>query len=334
MLPSRFRTPFASIASVLPLSRLWAMTRLPVLYPLYHIVDDLPCPHVRHLYTVRSMAAFTRDVEDLLQYFEPLTLEQAVTYDGRRPGIHFTFDDGLRQCNDVIAPILRHLQVPATFFINAAFIDNQGLMYRYQDSLLIDALSTASMQQGTSVAAALGVDVAQDQIATQVARLTYHDSDLRRELAIILGVDFKAFLHDYKPYMTAHQVRSLRRQGFSIGDHSCSHPLYSSLTTAQQLEQTLTSMELLRLLLTDRPISFAFPFTDDGVITAFWEGLYLDYPQIVTFGTAGIKHDPQRRHLQRLPMEVGVCSAMEVVRAELLYYLLKMPLYRNRMTRL
>ena len=39
--------------------------------------------------------------------------------------LHLTFDDGFRELHDVVAPILLRKGIPATFFVNSAFIDNK-----------------------------------------------------------------------------------------------------------------------------------------------------------------------------------------------------------------
>jgi hypothetical protein len=60
----------------------------------------------------------------------------------KKPLLHLSFDDGLSACYDTIAPILLRKGVPATFFLNPAFIDNKALMFRYKISLCLNALDT------------------------------------------------------------------------------------------------------------------------------------------------------------------------------------------------
>ena len=52
-----------------------------------------------------------------------------------------------------------------------------------------------------------------------------------------------------------------------------------------------------------------------------------------TFGSAGIKNDINVNHLQRIPMEMSTYNAKQLLKAEVLYYLLKMPFGRNKVHR-
>ena len=52
-----------------------------------------------------------------------------------------SFDDGLREIANEIAPLCRQVGVPATFFVNSASLDNRFLCFRNKASLLIEKLS-------------------------------------------------------------------------------------------------------------------------------------------------------------------------------------------------
>ena len=52
----------------------------------------------------------------------------------RTPSL-LTFDDGLSECYQVVAPILKEKGIPATFFLCSAFVDNHELAYRFQEEL-------------------------------------------------------------------------------------------------------------------------------------------------------------------------------------------------------
>jgi hypothetical protein len=48
-------------------------------------------------------------------------------------------------------------------------------------------------------------------------------------------------------------------------------------------------------------------------------------------GTAGLKQTDRQAYIQRIPMEKFQAPAIERLKAEYFYYLLKMPLGRNRL---
>ncbi len=109
-------------------------------FPFYHTVSPEALPHISHLYRLVKTAAFENDLDELLLRFEPVSLGDYLENRGVKKGkrrMVLTFDDGLKECYDIIAPMLIKKGIPATFFLNNRFIDNRGLFYRYKASLLV-----------------------------------------------------------------------------------------------------------------------------------------------------------------------------------------------------
>ena len=113
-----------AVESHLPISEL-----APVLgpfMPMYHVVSDgEEVAHTRHLYPHRSARQFEADLDLLLQAFSPISLDTLVEYlDGGVPlprrAMFLSFDDGLRQQLEIVAPILRRKGVPATAWCRSA----------------------------------------------------------------------------------------------------------------------------------------------------------------------------------------------------------------------
>ena len=125
------------------LKNLVRLTGQPVIFPFYHVVSDEYLPHIRHLYRYRNVDQFEKDMDELLAIFEPLSLTEYLEEPERKRGrrcMVLSFDDGLWECHQVIAPVLRKKGIPAVFFLNNQFIDNQGLFYRYKASIIIDRI--------------------------------------------------------------------------------------------------------------------------------------------------------------------------------------------------
>ena len=221
---------------------------------------------------------------------------------------HITFDDGLRELYDIVAPILLRRNIPATFFINTDFIDNHDLFYRFKTSILVERAATDGM---------LDIDYIQKK-----------DLD---ELAEIVGVDFNEYLIKEQPYLTTNEINELIQQGFTIGAHSKNHPLYNLLTQEEQLNQTLESIDFLQQKFNLDYRVFSFPFTDAGVGKEFFR--IIESKVDVTFGSAGLKKDSIVFNLQRIPMETN-SSAEKIVKTQYFYCLLKKMFGRNIITRL
>jgi len=52
----------------------------------------------------------------------------------------------------------------------------------------------------------------------------------------------KEFLEYYKPYLTVNQIKKLLSNGFSVGSHSKTHPLFSELTFEQMENEIIGSI--------------------------------------------------------------------------------------------
>ena len=69
----------------------------------YHIASNINGPHVKNLYTFRNLSEFARDIDVLLKFFHPVSLQDfLLAFNGERvlPRNSFmlTFDDGLKEC--------------------------------------------------------------------------------------------------------------------------------------------------------------------------------------------------------------------------------------------
>lgn len=333
-----FVKALGGVGKRIPFSWLRRWAGQPIIVPLYHVVSDAPLPHIQHLYPIKSTKAFRTDLVFLLRHFEPidlLALRDHTTGERRlkKPSFLLTFDDGLREFHDVIAPILQEKGVPAVCFLNTAFLDNQGLFFRYKASYLLAEMAggqhAEKLRQWWELEEKEGY-----QGARNLLHLGYDQSKMLDRLAEMLEIRFSDFLQSQRPYLTHEQVEALIRRGFQFGGHSVDHPEYQYLDIASQLRQTRESMEAVQRKFALPYRSFAFPFTDFGVSKAFFEQLQREAgaPDL-TFGCAGLKQEEVPRHWQRIPLEMQTLSANSIIPTEFLYYLLKMPFGKHKMKR-
>jgi len=303
-----------------------------MILPFYHVVSDEAMPHVRNVYPVRTLKRFKKDLEFLLRHYEPVGMEDFLSgsrVEGRvKPSMLLSFDDGLSEINDVVAPYLIEKGVPAAFFVNPAFIDNRKLFYRYKSSLIIDRLETINYSPAVTelLQSRYHLDEASRKSAREfILGLSSNNMHMIDEISELLELDFVSFLKIKKPYLELKQLNGLSDQGFYIGAHSMDHPLFANLRLEDMLEQYRESMEYVRLEIGGKFGIFSFPFTDDGVPGRFFEKIMgEDMPPLdASFGSAGLKKDPVPFHHQRIEMEVGHVPARTLLRGEYLYYLAK-----------
>ncbi len=332
-----FRKPGA----LLPTRWLAACTGQRFIVPLYHTVSDNNPEHIRHLYPVKTVRQFTTDLDFLLKNYRPVnpTELENLLHHGISPKTNtflLTFDDGLREFHDLIAPVLLQKGIPAICFLNSDFVDNKGLFFRYKASLLIGFFEREKQQTQSDPVIQWLRQYAPDQqnIRSALLSVSYQNQGALDELATQVGVDFADYLVKQQPYLNSAQIVALKNQGFYFGAHSCDHPEYRFLSLEEQIHQTKTSVETLCKHF-DLPYrTFAFPFTDYGVSGAFFQNLYQQAPVVtVSFGCAGLKTDAFPQHIQRIPFETGDLSAKEILNNEYLYFLLKALAGKNSIRR-
>ncbi len=310
---------FYALANACPIRLLQKTPASRLLLPYHHLVSDSVVPHIRHLYPYKGTKAFEADLDYLLKHFRPASLPEVMTAaKENRPlsGNSFllTFDDGLREVADIIAPMLQRKGIPAVFFLNSAFLDNRSLFYKFKISLLIDALQQRPYSKSELQAAGQALNAAPgEDPAMALRRITWRSKDLADKAGEVLGLDFSAYLEKERPFLSLEQVGALVRQGFSIGGHSVDHPYYNELSLEEQVSQTRESVEfLVKHFGVDYRV-FAFPHTDAGVSGAFFETVMQGEQAVdLVFGTGNQQKDMLPGILHRFNCErpdIGISSS-------------------------
>jgi peptidoglycan/xylan/chitin deacetylase (PgdA/CDA1 family) len=253
----------------MPLALAQRLAASGVVAPCYHLVSDRPPIHVKYLYECRAVAEFEAELDLLLRYFKPLSLEdlaRAIREHGRPPdgSLFLSFDDGFREVTEQIAPICLAKGVPATFFLNTGFLDNQALFFRHKASILAHRCSVLGRKRSSDALRRLeawaGVQAPEEVFLS----LTYQQTEMLNQCGEVLGVDFGSYLRAEKPYLTGEQVEDVRRKGFDVGGHSVDHPLYADLSLDERLTQTRRCMTEIGRRFPAKVKGFAFPFGSDG----------------------------------------------------------------------
>ena len=343
------KTPKSFIFKVLPvlnsaisLNFLIKLTNQKVIFPFYHAISDEDIIHIRHLYKVRTTAQFINDLDLLLKYYRPVSHEDllnSIRQNNPLRGKCFllSFDDGLREFHDIIAPILIRKGIPAVCFLNTAFIDNKALFYRYKESILIEEYERGNCSPATlnTVQKWFLNNHRSQSFDKNFLRISYSQRDLIDKLAAIMGYDFPGYLKVNQPYLTSGQIDKLIFQGFAFGAHSIDHPDYRFISEDEQISQTRESIKDVCVKFGLDYRLFSFPFTDSGVKRSFFQKIFDPEQPVadITFGGAGLKKDFIASHLQRIPFEGTQLSAEQILASEYVYYLMKAFTGRNRIKR-
>lgn len=325
------------------LSNLIKLSGKKLLLPLYHAVSDEDLKHTKHVYSVRNTKQFKEDIDFILKHYKPIDIDTLVNSVSnnkllKENSVLFTFDDGLKEISEVVAPILKKKGIPAVFFINSGFIDSNNLFYRHKASLLIEEISTKNISGSVvdDISTKLKIETKDKRkLIKQILKIAYNSKNVLDEIAQIIDMDFDIFLKDSQPYLTHNQITRLIDQGFTVGAHSIDHPEYYKIPFSEQVRQTEESQQFMRKEFNTKYNLFAFPFTDYKVTKQFFESIYSSTnPKVdLSFGCAGLKDENFTNHLQRVPMEIEGKSAQRILQTEYLAYLGKKLIGKNKIRR-
>lgn len=283
-----------------------------ILLPFYHTVSDKTLLHTEHLYKPRTEKQFIADLDFLLSRYEPISIDHL--YDlirlkkvPHKSVFHLSFDDGLQECATLIKPILMQKGVPATFFINPAFVDNKAFFHRYKASILVSAMKEIKNNEKQKKIREILMEnkLPGNNIIRKVLHIKYTNQNLLDELARVIGLDFDAYLKEKTPYMSKSQIRGLMKEGFTVGAHSLDHPEFYVMKEQEILFQVTESIKQVYTLFSQRLRMFSFPFTDHKISKDILQKIHshMEYAPHLSFGTAGLKKDTFPLHLQRIPVE-------------------------------
>lgn len=316
----------------------WWSKRIPInpLVLVYHTVSDEKLAHISPLYEHKTALQFEADLTTILQSYSPISYEDfrqmKLGKPGKRKQVLLTFDDGLSEIYHVIAPILRKKGVPALCFLNPNFIDNQALFFRYKAALLVDQYQKNPEKfQNEKITTLLGTT--SNDVEHALLSIHYHEQEVLDQVAETIGFDFASFLMVNKPYLTSEQIGELMQHGIYFGAHSLDHPEYQFLDLQTQLFQTEESILKVQHITGKSDVPFAFPFGDFGVSKTFFTSITKRFPDLLTFGYAGLKRDEQKNHVQRVPMEVKKYTAKRILLSEVIYFYLKFFVGKNKIKR-
>ncbi len=329
MLKNYTKSLISVVAQALPLDYLITKSNQGLILPMYHAVSDKNLSHLKHLYPVISTNRFINDIDFFTQNYKPVSythLLQCIEKPEKRKekAFYLTFDDGLREFYDVVAPILIQKGIPATVFVNPAFVDNKDMFYRLKFSILTDKILTKEPTKGEilKIQEIFSIHGLNYNHPKDLLKIGDKDKDIAEKIAPIVNIDFEEFLKIQQPYLSLQQIQSLTDKGFTIGAHSMTHPYFPKLSEDEQLKETIDSLNWVKEKSGQKDGLFSFPYTDFQIRNSFFENL--NGIAELTFGTANLKLDSQTSNFQRIPMEMYERKdAVSIIKNQYLLFILK-----------
>ncbi len=316
-------------------------SRINPLVVYYHTVADRELAHLDNLYSFRNVAQFKRDLDVLLKYFRPVSLQDFLASrrgEKKLPRNSFllTFDDGLRECHEIAGPILKQKGIPATFFLCSAFVDNHDAAYDLKKSLLAKELqmATRTRDEENRVCAILeSVGIREADISRGTLKVDYRRRAALDEIAKQLNFDFSQWLKEAQPYMSSEQCFELLKAGHTLGAHSVDHPRYCELSLEEQLQQTRESVDFVRNRFGLEYAAFSFPGSDANVSLEYFRRAREESRVDVFFGNRGFLDDSALDSVQRSSMEKTRMSAEGILGKALVTRLARTVIGRGKVPR-
>jgi peptidoglycan/xylan/chitin deacetylase (PgdA/CDA1 family) len=217
-----------------------------------------------HGIALQGAQALAKQLRYLVRHFKVVSLEtmlDRITNGSFPPAneIVLTFDDGLRNNLTVVYPILRELQVPATMFVCPALVESGKWLWNHEMRCRLQTLATANLAElrmrllspGTSVDAIIEwmktLRLQQRRMAeatVKQATASFQPTDAQREAFDIMDWD---------------ELRSLDRDLITVGSHTLSHPILTTLGAEEIESEILESRRCLEQRLQRNVNFFCYP---------------------------------------------------------------------------
>ena len=246
--------------------------------------------------------ALERQLRVLSLVFPVVPLEDVVSGRGKngRGRVALTFDDGLRSNVAVAYPILRKLGLNATFFVCPGLIERGAWLWNHEARARLRTLGQPELAE---LAAAFGGPADLEPFIEWMKTL---DIVIRRDVEQAIRAatpHFEPTVEQREQFDLAYwdELARLDPRVVTIGSHSMSHPILTSLTADETDAELRDSRVLLEKRLA-RPITlFCYP-NGDLHEAALWSARRY-YRSAVTADLGAVKAGVDPHRLPRLPAE-------------------------------
>ncbi len=218
-----------------------------------------------------------------------------------RNEIVLTFDDGLRNNFTVVYPILRHLQVPATFFVCPDLISSGRWLWNHESRCRLLSLKPEALAEVRSklLAANVSVEGTVEWIKTlKPAQRRWAEEMIRQATP-----DFRPTPAQREAFdvMSWEEIASLDPSLITIGSHTLSHPVLTTLPADELDRELRESRQVLEQQL-GRTIPF-FCYPNGSYDERVYQAVKHHYSAAVTteIGLLRRKNEIELHRLPRIP---------------------------------
>jgi peptidoglycan/xylan/chitin deacetylase (PgdA/CDA1 family) len=242
---------------------------------VFHNISATESPFTSGIRVSITPERFEADLKFITTHYVPVRLQDVIT-DGEGKGlppraILVTFDDAYASVAEWAAPLCLRFGVPAVFFANAAFLDNQRMA---PDNLVCYAANALGMK---TINAAVRAVPGKQALELQCLSEVFDDflpaiSQAEREVFLdalrqFSGIDECRMAKDANLYLTSKQVRELTSFDFEIGNHTYTHTHCRTLSRQDFASEIDRNKAELEALSGNKVRSFSVPYGSSKDLT-------------------------------------------------------------------
>ena len=210
-----------------------------------------------------------------------------------------SFDDGHKEVFDIICPILKKRNIPATFFLITNTIDNRFLILPHKKSFILEkfisnSFSSEIIHKCETILGILDNDEKKNNIIKCFSKLSTKkksDVDKIELISKALKINWQEVLEIYQPYLKTQNIQDMILDGFEIGSHGLNHIPFQSLNHLDWDHQVNKSLDFLKLNFQINKCSFSFPNSATSIDYDWMKKKINDNDLLEGFvGTSGFKN--------------------------------------------
>jgi len=198
---------------------------------VFHHISEVESPFTAGINVRTTPENFEAALRFISTYYKPVRLGDVLAdQDGRRlppNAVLVTFDDAYASVVQVAAPLCREYGIPAVYFVNAAFLNNQRMA---PDNLVCYVANTKGMATIEAAVRAVGrtelcgLRSLPEVFSSFFPSITLAEREVFLEaLRHLAGVSESRMAEESALYLTTQQLCSLASFDFEIGNHTYSH---------------------------------------------------------------------------------------------------------------
>ncbi len=219
-----------------------------------------------------TTAEFQMQMEYIKKHYTPITMQQMIQHiEGEKLNIKnpilVTFDDGFSDNYATAFPILKSLNIPATFFLTTNFIDHNEVLWYEKLAFIIKCSHKQSLEiPSLGKTYSLNQQTPRQEVYTEIveALKLLSNSERQNTLEDLFALNKSTlekmdnFKHLSMP-MTWDNIREMNDSGMDFGSHTLSHPILSTISPEQLKIELIESKKRIESELNQKVDSIAYP---------------------------------------------------------------------------